>query len=217
MSYVSDHLETLSAIAKCIAKQFGPNCEVVLHDLTLPYDHTIVDIYNGHVTGRDIGGGGTNAGLQILRGTAQPDDQYGYINYTEDGRTLRSSSKYFKDEDGNVVGSLCINLDITGMLMGQAAMQMMTEPEGGERITEVFTSNVDDLLDLLLKDAVASTGKPLAMMNKEDKVAVVRYLDKKGAFLIKKSAEQVADFLGISRFTVYNYLNESQEGKGAPD
>ena len=53
----------------------------------------------------------------------------------------------------------------------------------------------------------------LAMLTKEDKVAVVRYLDEKGAFLIKKSAEKVADFLGISRFTVYNYLNEGNGTK----
>ena len=62
-----------------------------------------------------------------------------------------------------------------------------------------------------MQEAVAGTGKQLSMLTKEDKVAVVRYLDEKGAFLIKKSAERVADFLGISRFTVYNYLNESQK------
>ena len=63
----------------------------------------------------------------------------------------------------------------------------------------------------MMQEAVAGTGKQLSMLTKEDKVAVVRYLDEKGAFLIKKSAERVADFLGISRFTVYNYLNESQK------
>lgn len=72
--------------------------------------------------------------------------------------------------------------------------------------------NIDELLDSMMQSAVASTGKTLVTLNKEDKVAVVRYLDGKGAFLIKKSAERVAEFLGISRFTVYNYLNEPQEG-----
>ena len=62
-----------------------------------------------------------------------------------------------------------------------------------------------------MMEAVESTGHTLDTLDKEDKVAVVRYLDNKGAFLIKKSAERVADFLGISRFTVYNYLNEAQE------
>ena len=65
MGYVSDNINLLSDIAKCIAMQFGENCEVVLHDLTLPYNKTIVAIWNGHVTGRKVGDGGTNAGLEI--------------------------------------------------------------------------------------------------------------------------------------------------------
>lgn len=212
MSYMTDNLELLSSIAECIAEQFGTNCEVVLHDLTRSYDNTILAIWNGHVTGRRLGGSGTDAGLQILRGNASPDDQYHYINYTRDGRMLRTSSKYFKDAGGKVVGSMCINLDITGLMMGQAFMDTLTGTDAHSRSSEVFTSNIDELLEVMLQDAVTSTGKQLAVLNKEDKVAVVRYLDEKGAFLIKKAAERVADFLGISRFTVYNYLNESQDG-----
>lgn len=211
MGYIKEHFEDLYYIAKSIAEQFGPNCEVVLHDLTIPYDQTIVAIFNGHVTGRKIGGGGTNAGLEILRGTAQPEDQYGYINYTKDGRTLRTTSKYFRNSEGKVEGSMCINFDITGLMMGSMAVQALTGQEYNTNSNEIFTSNVDELLDILLQDAVSSTGKQLAMLTKEDKVAVVRFLDEKGAFHIKKSAEKVADFLGISRFTVYNYLNESQD------
>lgn len=210
MGFVTDNFDLLCSICKCIAMQFGSNCEVVLHDLTRAYDSTIVAIWNGHVTGREVGGSGTNAGLEILRGTVSPEDQYNYINYTKDGKTLRTSSKYFKNKDGKAEGSICINLDITGFLMGQAAVLAMTGQENGKNTEEVFTSNIDELLEVMLQDAVGRTGKQLAMLNKEDKVAIVSYLDNKGAFLIKKSAERVADFLGISRFTVYNYLNESQ-------
>ena len=142
-----------------------------------------------------------------------PEDQYGYINYTKDGRTLRTSSKYFMGEDGKVEGSLCINLDITGLMIGAAAMRALSGQGAETNTKEVFTANVDELLDTLMQDAVQSTGRQLAMLTKEDKVAVVRYLDEKGAFLIKKSAEKVADFLGISRFTVYNYLNEGNGTK----
>lgn len=214
MGFVMDNFEMLDSIARCIAAQFGPNCEVVLHDLTRPYDQTIVSIYNGHVTGRTVGGSGTNTGLEILRGNAQAEDQYGYINYTKDGKVLRTSSKYFCNQDGGIEGSLCINFDITGLMMGEEAMKMLTGQERKKNTQEVFTSNVDELLELMMQDAVSGTGKQLDTLTKEDKVAVVRYLDEKGAFLIKKSAERVADFLGISRFTVYNYLNESQKAAG---
>lgn len=212
MGYVKDNLETLSRVAKGIAEQFGDNCEVVLHDLTLPYDHTIVAIFNGHVTGRKVGGSGTNAGLEILRGTASPDDQYGYINSTEDGRILRTSSIYFHDKKGRVEGSLCINFDITDLMSGNQAVRSLTGENNVKSNKEVFASNIDDLLDTLMKAAVRNTGKPVKSLTKDDKVAVVYALDNQGAFLIKKAAERVADFLGISRFTVYNYLNESQNG-----
>lgn len=42
---------------------------------------------------------------------------------------------------------------------------------------------------------------------------MVKTLDAKGAFLIKKSIDRVADYLGISRFTVYNYLNQEEPAK----
>ena len=88
MSYVSDHFEMLSGIIKCIAKEFGVNCEVVLHDLTLPYDRTIVAIENGFVTGRKVGDSGTNIGLEILRGTVEGSDRYNYVNHTKNGHML---------------------------------------------------------------------------------------------------------------------------------
>ncbi|MGO5097157.1 helix-turn-helix transcriptional regulator [Agathobaculum sp. LCP25S3_E8] len=218
ISFVVKNFKMLCEICECIAKQFGNDCEVVLHDLTRDYDNTIVGIWNGHVTGRKVGDGGTDAGLAILRGTAQPEDQYCYINKTKEGRILRSSSKYFLDEKGNVVGSLCMNYDITALVAGQTAIMKLTGSDGsgntGEAKSnagEVFTGNIDELLEILMKEAVENTGHALDELDKDDKVAVVRYLDNKGVFLIKKSAERVADFLGISRFTVYNYLNEAQE------
>ena len=74
MSFIKDNLGMLSEIGQCIAEHFGKNCEVVIHDLTGSYDHTIVAIWNGHVTGREIGGSGTNTGLEILRGSAEAKD-----------------------------------------------------------------------------------------------------------------------------------------------
>ncbi len=215
MSFISENFKMLCEIGECIAKQFGKDCEVVLHDLTRSYDNTIVAIWNGHVTGREVGGGGTDAGLSILRGTAQPKDQYSYINKTKEGRILRSSSKYFLDDKGNVAGSLCINYDITDLVAVQGAITKMIVREDiceeSESKEEVFTSNIDELLEILMKEAVEQTGHSLETLDKDDKAAVVRYLDNKGAFLIKKSVERVADFLGVSRFTIYNYLNEAQE------
>ena len=53
-------------------------------------------------------------------------------------------------------------------------------------------------------------------MTKDDKVIAVKYLDSKGAFLIKKSVEKVSEFYNISKFTLYNYLGEIKEQDDLP-
>ncbi len=211
MGYVSDNLNLLSDIARCIAMQFGENCEVVLHDLTLPYNKTIVAIWNGHVTGRKVGDGGTNAGLEILKGSVAPNDQYGYINTTPNGKILRSSSKYFRDEYGKVNGSMCINLDITDLVKCEKTLSVLLQEPGGqtERSKEFFVGNIDELLEQMMQEAVLATGKDIKRLTKEEKVAIVQMLDQKGFFLIKKSAEKLAHHLGLSRYSIYNYLNEA--------
>lgn len=214
MSYIMDHFQLFCEIAECIAREFGPDCEVVLHDLTRSYDNTIVAIWNGHVTGRQVGGGGTNAGLAILRGTAKPLDQYCYVNQTNDGRTLRTTSKYILDENGDLAGSLCINLDITNLLAAQSAIANILQSTHSTPIgmPEVFSNSVDDILDTMLASAIETTGRKADELTREDKISIVQQLDAKGAFLIKKAADRIADALGISRFTVYNYLNNKGAG-----
>lgn len=218
MSFVSENLTMLTEIAQCIAAQFGANCEVAIHDLTLPYDHTIVAIENGHVTGRRVGDAGTNTGLEILRGTAPCEDHYNYVNHSKNGHILRSSSKYFRDAEGRAVGSLCINYDVTDLVLAQRFIQNAANLSEAGDTREVFTNNVDELLEQLMQDTVARVGKPVELMTKEDKITAIRHLDSKGAFLIKKSAERVSEFYGISKFTLYNYLGEGKElDRAAPE
>lgn len=215
MGYVSDNLALLSDIAKCIATEFGENCEVVLHDLTLPYNKTIVGIWNGHVTGRKIGDGGTNAGLEILKGSKSPKDQC-YINTIPNGHVLRTTSKYFRDEYGKVNGSLCINYDITDLILCEKALKSITDltTTSSSDQKEFFVGNIDDMLTQMMNEAVKTSGKEVTELTKDDKVLIVRDLDLKGFFLIKKSATMLADFLGMSRCSIYNYLKEKQAAEG---
>ena len=71
---------------------------------------------------------------------------------------------------------------------------------------------VNDLLDELLDQSVRIVGKPVAMMNKEDKVKAIGYLNDAGAMLITKSGDKIAKFFGISKYTLYSYLDTSNTG-----
>ena len=50
-------------------------------------------------------------------------------------------------------------------------------------------------------------GAPLAELSREQKQAAVRILDQRGAFLLRKAVESVGEMMGVSRITIYNYLN----------
>ena len=77
----------------------------------------------------------------------------------------------------------------------------------------MISSNVSDILDAMIHDSLMYVGKPVDKMSKEDKMKGLKYLDEKGAFLIKKSGEKVMEFYKISKYTLYNYLEQSQNRK----
>ncbi|MFC0389993.1 PAS domain-containing protein [Paenibacillus mendelii] len=81
---------------------------------------------NGHVTGRNVGDPGTNLGLELIRGTADGGNRHNYVTQTKDGRILRSTSLYMKNDSGQMIGSLCINFDITELTVAEKTLQSLT-------------------------------------------------------------------------------------------
>ena len=70
-----------------------------------------------------------------------------------------------------------------------------------------IVGNVHDMLDSLIEQSVSLVGKPAALMNKEEKVRAIQFLNDAGAFLITKSGDKVAKYFGISKFTLYSYID----------
>lgn len=189
-----------------LEKQLGRNSEIVLHDLRNGYDHSIVDIRNGYITGRTIGGPSSNLGLEVAKGTSKHSDKYNYITKLPDGRYLRSSSLYIRDKEGSIMGCLCINTDITQSLQFENFLKEMNQCDFNTYEEEIYASNVTQLLDGILKKTQLDLGKEPENMTREEKIEFVRRLNNRGAFLITKSGERVQEFLGISKYTLYKYL-----------
>ncbi|MEF3306704.1 helix-turn-helix transcriptional regulator [Paenibacillus sp. GYB003] len=214
MESVRQEFAFLSDLIQGIAAQFGESCEVVLHDYSRPYESTIVAIENGHVTGRSVGDPGTNLGLELLRGNQVNGNKFNYITQTKDGRILRSTSIYMKNAEGKPVGAICINFDITSLMMAEKTLHGMTMTNLQPEVKESFVTNVGDLLEALIQEAQEQVGKPVAMMTKEDKIKMIALLDRKGAFLIKKGGEKICGYLNISKYTLYSYMEEGKNEIG---
>lgn len=212
MNSLYEELDYFKQLLDMLEQQLGRNTEIVLHDLTNEYEHTIIDIRNGHITNRKIGDCGSNLGLQVLSGTIRNGDQYNYISHTRSNLILRSSTMFIRNNKGEVIGSICINENITLKLEFEQYLHennhYMLYNDNGDEPKEIFVNNVNELLNFLLEQALNTLGKPVTQMDKEDKCRFLEYLDEKGAFVISKAGEKVADFLGISKYTFYNYLDQ---------
>lgn len=211
-------LSFLKQLAHGLAVQFGESCEIVIHDLSKKdIDHSIVYIKNGQVTNRHIGDGPSGIVLETLNSDpTKVQDKLAYLTKTEDGRILKSSTFYIRDDNGAISYIFALNYDITSLIAAHTAVQSLitTRDENGNEMSttgdapQTITHNVTELLDLLIEQAVKKVGKPVALMTKDDKVAIVRYLNDAGAFLITKSGDKVSSFLGISKFTLYSYMDK---------
>lgn len=208
-------LDFLKQLAHGLAIQFGSSCEIAIHDLkTKDLEKSIVYIENGHISNRQTGDGPSGIVLETLQSDPSTiHDKLSYLTKTEDGRILKSSTFYIRDDDGSISYIFSLNYDITAFTAASTAIQSLIAtkdslPDLTGDSPQQITHNVNELLDLLIEQAVAKVGKPVAMMNKDDKVAVVQYLDHAGAFLITKSGDKVSSYLGISKFTLYSYMGK---------
>ena len=110
-----------------------------------------------------------------------------------------------------------INYDITGLMTIERSIKALIsteDPSDTRQQPEQIVHNVNDLLDNLIEQSVALIGKPAALMNKEEKVTAIQFLNDAGAFLITKSGDKVSKYFGISKYTLYSYIDtKQQEGK----
>jgi hypothetical protein len=73
---------------------------------------------------------------------------------------------------------------------------------GGLRLPDLHGA-----LGRLIAAVEKELGSPLVELSREGKQEAVARLNERGAFKIRKAVEDVADAMGVSRFTIYNYLN----------
>ena len=197
--------EFLDRTARGIAETFGSSCETLVHDMGIP-THPILSIYNGHVSGREVGSTMDIMGIGLeLDEQASTTDLVNLSATTPDGRQIKSSTFHLIGEDYNL--ALGINFDYTSLVFAnrilvdlmsaQSDLQSALWQEGDSR-------QLADLFDRCL----TALGKPVDALNKQDRLRLITMLDQHNAFSYRKSVPYVAKHLGVSRYTIYKYLGE---------
>lgn len=204
---ITPELQQFVPTAKMIASTFGNNCEVVLHDLSVP-QHSVVFVCNNTVTGRTIGQSFDHLIKDVLLSANLSDDyRSNYTFITEDGKKIKSSTSLIRNAQGRVIGALCINYDITMFESLQNTMEeflAISPTAGGARDNVV--SSVSQVLDDLIGSILNSV--EVDKMTKRERLEIISFMEEKGVFLVKGSVEKVAAEMNISSVTVYGYLDE---------
>lgn len=202
-------------VMRALASAAGPSVEVVLHNLDgadVDLGHTIMAIENGHVTGRSVGGPSTNLALDVMKDRQKDHDAFGYRGLTSDGRELRCSSVYFHNAAGDIIASLCVNVDLSPLQRARDTLEALL-PVAGPAVDgpqEHFGSDMVSVMDQMIAEAIGEIGRPVAQMTRDDKITVLENLDQRGVTQMRKSIETIATRLQISRVTAYSYLDDAR-------
>jgi predicted transcriptional regulator YheO len=202
-------LKTYFPVADMIAGTFGNSCEVVVHDLSQP-ESSVVHVANGSVTGRQVGQSFDHLVRQVLLNKNFKDDKVtNYLFESSDGKKVKSSSALIRDEAGEVIGMLCINCDLTACQVMQAQLQSFlctgqAEPEAEKDVDQDVMAVIDELILKIIGTADVKN------MTRKKSVEIVRFMDEKGIFLVKGAIDKVAALMGVSRVTIYSYLDEAK-------
>lgn len=203
-----------------IAGIMGKNSEVVLHDLA-DLDHSVIAIRNNSVSNREVGAPATDLVLKILKENSKYKGDFitNYQGVNKFNKLLNSSTYFIRDDDGSLIGLICVNTDETALNSLMEAVSNVysiykkvpeSEPEDdGE--SENLSSSAEELARISISKITSAKGITTEYLKQEDKISIVEELHQKGIFLLKGAVQEVAHALGTSEATIYRYIHKIKQ------
>lgn len=205
-------LEHYKSLVAFIATVCGKHCEVVLHDVSKP-EESVIAISNSR-SGRQIGSPMTELALQMMNDGeyCQKDFAANYRGYGN-GKEFVSSTYYIKNEDGKLIGMLCVNNDVSALREVKKACDRLLEEYSQEDAeednrVENLESPLESLTNLIINQTIENMHVTPSRMSMEEKIQVVHQLHDQGILRLKGAVSEIAGILEISEPTVYRYLSK---------
>lgn len=218
IEYSGDHVTTeqdkfthFRQIADSIVTMFGSNCEVAVHDLS-DLNHSLIHLA-GNITDRKRGAPATDLLIrEITKNGEECADILNYSTTTTSGRSLKSSTIFLKNDDGEIYGAFCINFDTTELFNASQLLANLIKVEetGGQKTSETFVQSASQTIDEIFKQTICEIGKQPVSMTTQERIDMVARLKEKGVFQMKGAVRQIAAHSGVTKFTIYNHLKEIQ-------
>lgn len=210
---MNEILKSYFSVADMIAETFGSTCEVVIHDLSQP-KNSVVYVANNSVTGRAPGQSFEHLIKQVLLNKNFNHDRVSnYVYETETNKKIKSSSALIRNENNDVVGMICINIDLSVLYQGYNFISELL-PNMNDNATTINQKSTEEfeevisIVDKLIDNIIGNENMSVLKFKKKDNLEIIEFMDKKGVFLVKGALDKVAERMDVSRVTIYNYLDE---------
>ncbi|QAT48687.1 transcriptional regulator [Caproiciproducens sp. NJN-50] len=221
----SDVIRRYTLLVEFLGHMLGPDYEIALHDLSCKQP-SIVAIANGSISGRGIGAPLTNVAMQLIAEKAYltQDWKLNYRGLSANGKVLRCSTLFIKDERGALVGLLCINFDDSRYRDLSEKVFSLCHPDdyASKNIAisatesvehETFYDNISSAMEDAFLAVTSNANIPTDRLNQEEKLEIIKLLDKKGVFMLKGAIPVVAKHLSCSQASIYRYLSKINQEK----
>lgn len=202
-------LNCFVAIADAIALLARPHVEVVIHDLA---SNTVFHVAGGF-SNRKVG----LSSLTELEGIGSLDgDVLGpYPKTNRDGRSLKSITAVLRDEAGEPVGLLCINVDVSALARLAAEIEaFLPQTELHRQPSALFDSDWREAVNTIVGEFCRERQTAPGRLLPPERDALLAQLGDRGIFSVRNAVPYVADVLQVSRATLYNSLK--RRGVGGP-
>jgi len=202
-------LEHYVKAGEIIAEMFSPYLEVIIHDLQVP-KHSIIAIFNNHITGRKIGDGTSDIGYKKLADEL-PDKIVNYINQSPTGADMKSSSLTIRNKNNEIIGSMGFNFDLSSFANIKEFFETFTKTivlDDLPNQEQFFLWTVRDEIQQALIKYITSHDLQGKVLTRKDKLSVVAFMKKEGHINKKGAITILSELLAITRPTLYKYIKE---------
>jgi len=154
----------------------------------------------------------TDFGLEIMQ---DPDRFHtgvagAYHTSSSRGTPMKSVTVLIRNQRGRLIGLLCINVNLAVPLVDFARDLLEHTVPTAPKAIEHFPVSANDLISSALEDALREADQQGKLTARERNLLVVAQLCKRGVFGVKGAVDIVARKMGVSRYTVYNYVREAR-------
>lgn len=203
-----NQLEQLISACTFFSGILGERTEIVIHDMETG---EILWIAHGEITGRKAGKADQLSAIRLMaqraKEAAVPGQLIGYRSAGPEGMSLRSSNLFLPDESGEYRYSVCVNQDVSGLLMLEDWLTSILHAQEKPASPAAPEATVDALImDILY--AELERAKPFSLDSREAKLRILKRLDEKGVFEVRHAGPKVCELLQIAQPTLYKYLKE---------